>query len=217
MNDDTLRRIEQKLDELLKIMKAMPTGTTTYSQKSVDDSDLDGKYGNPAVRIMAKDWNGPDYTGWNFSDCPAEYLDLHAKMLDAFAKKQAADPVKAKYADWSAKDAARARQALEFFRWAWSSGSEQAKALDYVPLPAELVQQSEVARKAGRLFGEGADTALALVRQALEVDAQSVPAKARRTTKLAMQKAARLAPPLPVLTAVLSVARPVGRWCNASS
>lgn len=109
MNDDTLRRIEQKLDELLKMMKAMPTGTTTYSQKSVDDSDLDGKYGNPAVRIMAKDWTGPDYTGWNFSDCPAEYLDLHAKMLDAFAKKQAADPVKAKYADWSAKDAARAR------------------------------------------------------------------------------------------------------------
>jgi hypothetical protein len=109
MSEDTLRRIEQKLDELLKIAKATPTGTTTYAQKSVDDSDLDGKYGNPTVRIMAKDWNGQSYAGWNFSDCPPEYLEMHARMLDAFAKKQAADPVKAKYADWSAKDAARAR------------------------------------------------------------------------------------------------------------
>lgn len=109
MNDDTLRRIEQKLDELLKMAKAQPTATVSYAQKTVDDADLDGKYGNPTVRIMAKDWDGPTYVGWNFSDCPAEYLDMHAKMLDAVAKKQAADPVKAKYADWSAKDAARAR------------------------------------------------------------------------------------------------------------
>jgi hypothetical protein len=33
MSEDTLRRIEQKLDELLKIAKATPTGTTTYAQK----------------------------------------------------------------------------------------------------------------------------------------------------------------------------------------
>jgi len=109
MNDETLRRIEQKLDECLKYLRLQPTATTTYAQKTVDDSDLDSKYGNPTVRIMAKDWHGPDYVGWTFSDCPADYLDMHAKMLDAFAKKQASDPVKAKYADWSAKDAARAR------------------------------------------------------------------------------------------------------------
>ena len=41
------------------------------------------------------------------------------------------------------RDALAAKAALEFFRWAWSNGSEQAKALDYVPLPAELVQQVE--------------------------------------------------------------------------
>ena len=33
--------------------------------------------------------------------------------------------------------------ALEFFRWAYASGRKQAESLDYVPLPAELVQQVE--------------------------------------------------------------------------
>jgi phosphate transport system substrate-binding protein len=41
------------------------------------------------------------------------------------------------------RDAAAARAAQEFFRWAWKDGVEQARSLDYVPLPAELVQQVE--------------------------------------------------------------------------
>jgi len=41
------------------------------------------------------------------------------------------------------RDAADAKAALEFFRWAYANGTEQAKALDYVPLPVELVQQVE--------------------------------------------------------------------------
>jgi serine/threonine-protein kinase PpkA len=44
---------------------------------------------------------------------------------------------------------------------------------------AALVQRSEAARKAGRLYGENADTALTLVRQALEVDPQHVASKAQ--------------------------------------
>jgi len=39
------------------------------------------------------------------------------------------------------KDAARSKQALAFFKWALENGQPQAKSLDYVPLPAELVQQ----------------------------------------------------------------------------
>ena len=46
-------------------------------------------------------------------------------------------------ADKKPKDAARAKHALDFFRWAYASGTEQARSLDYVPLPAELVQQVE--------------------------------------------------------------------------
>nr|WP_240126639.1 phosphate ABC transporter substrate-binding protein PstS [Thermomonas alba] len=41
------------------------------------------------------------------------------------------------------KDAARTRQALAFFKWALENGQPQAAALDYVPLPASLVQQIE--------------------------------------------------------------------------
>ena len=39
--------------------------------------------------------------------------------------------------------AAAARAAVDFFRWAYADGTEQAKSLDYVPLPAELVTQIE--------------------------------------------------------------------------
>jgi len=41
------------------------------------------------------------------------------------------------------RDAAAAKAALEFFRWAYANGTEQAKSLDYVPLPAQLVTQIE--------------------------------------------------------------------------
>ncbi|WP_242112136.1 phosphate ABC transporter substrate-binding protein PstS [Luteimonas aquatica] len=41
------------------------------------------------------------------------------------------------------KDPARSKQALAFFKWAYEQGQEQARSLDYVPLPPELVQQVE--------------------------------------------------------------------------
>jgi phosphate transport system substrate-binding protein len=43
----------------------------------------------------------------------------------------------------SPKDAARSKAALDFFRFALDSGQDQAKKLDYVPLPAPLVKQIE--------------------------------------------------------------------------
>lgn len=42
-----------------------------------------------------------------------------------------------------AKDPGRSKAALEFFRFALNNGQEQAKKLDYVPLPASLAQQIE--------------------------------------------------------------------------
>lgn len=41
------------------------------------------------------------------------------------------------------KNPAAAKQALEFFRWAYANGDEQAKALGYVPLPDAVVAQIE--------------------------------------------------------------------------
>jgi phosphate transport system substrate-binding protein len=43
----------------------------------------------------------------------------------------------------TSKDAARSKAALDFFRFALDNGQEQAKKLDYVPLPAALVKQIE--------------------------------------------------------------------------
>jgi phosphate transport system substrate-binding protein len=37
---------------------------------------------------------------------------------------------------------------LKFFKWAYTDGGEQAKALDYVPLPAALVDQIQAYWKA---------------------------------------------------------------------
>ena len=41
------------------------------------------------------------------------------------------------------KDAARSKEMLNFFKWAYNEGGKAAEALDYVPLPAALVQQIE--------------------------------------------------------------------------
>ena len=41
------------------------------------------------------------------------------------------------------KNPARAKQVLDFYRWAYANGDPQAKSLDYVPLPDELVKQIE--------------------------------------------------------------------------
>ena len=43
----------------------------------------------------------------------------------------------------NAKDPARSKAALNFFRYVLNSGQDQAKKLDYVPLPPELVKQIE--------------------------------------------------------------------------
>lgn len=41
------------------------------------------------------------------------------------------------------KNVERSKLALDFFKWSLEHGQEQAKALDYVPLPASLVQRIE--------------------------------------------------------------------------
>ena len=46
------------------------------------------------------------------------------------------------------RDPARAKSALQFFRWALEKGQAQASSLDYVPLPESLVGQIEAYWKA---------------------------------------------------------------------
>jgi phosphate transport system substrate-binding protein len=46
------------------------------------------------------------------------------------------------------KDADHSKEVLNFFKWAYTDGGDQAKALDYVPLPAALVAQIQAYWKA---------------------------------------------------------------------
>ncbi len=46
------------------------------------------------------------------------------------------------------KNVANAKVTLDFFRYAYTDGREQARALDYVPLPPSLVKQIEAYWKA---------------------------------------------------------------------
>ena len=50
------------------------------------------------------------------------------------------------------KDAAGAKNAKDFFAWAYANGDAQAKKLDYVPLPDALVQQIEAYWQANMKF-----------------------------------------------------------------
>ena len=46
------------------------------------------------------------------------------------------------------KDAAKSKELLNFFKWAYGEGGKQAESLDYVPLPKELAAQIEAYWKA---------------------------------------------------------------------
>lgn len=105
---DYLKSIDTTLKAILKHF-ASSDGATIAS-----DSDLDGKYGNPEVKIRdPRDWSGDSMIGRKFSECPADYLDMIASRLDFFAGKSdeegketaAGKPV----SQYQRLDAARAR------------------------------------------------------------------------------------------------------------
>jgi hypothetical protein len=69
------------------------------------DAELDGKYGDGKVVCDPRDWQGASFKGGRMSECPAEYLDLLAVVLDGFADTET-DAKKKKY---KRDDAAKAR------------------------------------------------------------------------------------------------------------
>lgn len=77
------------------------------------DRDLDGRYGDPELRLTPRDWTGPNYKGRRFSQCPPELLDMVADTLEWAAGKseekgemtEKGKPV----AQYKRADAARAR------------------------------------------------------------------------------------------------------------
>ncbi len=85
--------------------------------------DLDGKFGDPLLKFMPRDWVGVDYKGCHYSECPADLLDMLAETLDYFASQSEAKneltasgkPV----APYRRQDAARARGWAKRKREGW--------------------------------------------------------------------------------------------------
>jgi hypothetical protein len=73
-----LRSIDASLKQLVQQQRA---------PEIASDRDLDGKYGDPEVKFMPRDWAGPSYKGRRFSECPADLLDMIAETFDYFARK----------------------------------------------------------------------------------------------------------------------------------
>lgn len=49
------------------------------------DRDIDGQYGDPKVAFKPRNWEGTDYKGSTFSQCPADFLDEYAAALASMA------------------------------------------------------------------------------------------------------------------------------------
>lgn len=104
---DVLRSIDQSLKALLALAQARAP------KPIASDRDLDGKYGNPLVKFMPRDWTGDSFKGARMSECPAALLELLAEAFDYFgreaeAKGELTDSGKA-VAQYKYADAARAR------------------------------------------------------------------------------------------------------------
>lgn len=67
---------------------------------------------DPIVKLLPRNWSGPDLRGKHFSECPPNFLGMTAHLLDSFADKNAddPDPQKQKFAKWDRENAEAARR-----------------------------------------------------------------------------------------------------------
>lgn len=95
----------------------VPASKPAYDVPDIaPDRDLDGKWGNPAIRAKdPRDWTGDSQLGKPMSECPIAYLDLVAERLDYFAGNEP-DDKKRKY---NLLDASRARGWAKRLREGW--------------------------------------------------------------------------------------------------
>lgn len=102
-----LRSIDTSLKLLVRQQSAAAPGAVAT------DRDLDGKYGDPVLKVVPRDWTGPSFKNCKLSECPAALLDMAAEMFEYFAKK--ADDANERtnggkpVGDYRRADAARAR------------------------------------------------------------------------------------------------------------
>lgn len=110
--------ILKSIDATLKSMLALAQQRTQQARAAAPkvvatDRDLDGKYGDPVVKFMPRDWTGPNFKTRKFSECPPDLLDMLAETFEFFArqsddKNERTDKGKP-VGDYKRADAARAR------------------------------------------------------------------------------------------------------------
>lgn len=121
-----LRSIDATLRELLSVSKARRAAPSAASAASAGpsvapDSDLDGQWGNEKVKADPRDWSGPSFKGRLMNECPPDFLDQYAGLMDFFAEKNTGMKTD-KGADKSAFDrrsGARARGWAKRLRGGW--------------------------------------------------------------------------------------------------
>lgn len=99
--------IRQQNDLMVRLCGAAAAGTPSSAVAS--DADLQGQHGDPQIKMRVRDWTGPDMKGKRASQCPPEFLDLYADLLEWAAGREEADPEKKRYAPLTRKDASRCR------------------------------------------------------------------------------------------------------------
>lgn len=112
MSDRTAIEILESIESLLK--QFVTQARAAQPKPVASDRDLDGKYGDPKLNFIPRDWTGPhSYKGRRFSECPADLLDMVASTFDYFAQQAEKTDERANngkpVADYKRADAARAR------------------------------------------------------------------------------------------------------------
>jgi phosphate transport system substrate-binding protein len=108
---------------------------------------LQNKMAHAAVKNKAGKFVVPSAESFQAAAASADWKnakDFHLIMTDAPGEN--AFPIAATnfiLMYKTPKDPQRSKDAIAFFKWAFENGQKQAEALDYVPLPPELVQQVE--------------------------------------------------------------------------
>lgn len=111
---EILTSIDRTLKALLALAQQRTVQARAAQAKAIaPDRDLDGKWGNPQLKFMPRDWTGASFKGRRFSECPAGLLDLVAETFDYFASQAEAKDERTDkgkpVADYKRQDAARAR------------------------------------------------------------------------------------------------------------
>lgn len=101
----------RSIDASLKLLVAQRR--ESLPKPVASDRDLDGKWGDPELKFMPRDWTGPSFKGRHFSECPPALLDLAADTFEYFARKAEESDERTEkgkpVAEYKRADAARAR------------------------------------------------------------------------------------------------------------